>query len=578
MTGLSGRALAPGRAGHPRAAPSDRETRRGVLLVGDQRTVLSNGREDMRRRWRSGRRGGSGSLLGVAVLAVVVGVPTAAGGQGAADGGESSVRETPDLVYDCETEAGQRQLRARVGMSLPGSGSVSTPIEPGGVTVEMTLPKPVVGELAGSGVSSVTGQAMLDVRLADRELSAGSGPRIVRFPGLTVAPTPLPQDSAVTLTATGEGPEITPAAAGELAVSAGRINLLLTSDRSGAEPGAGEGAGTDGETGGDDGDNATGDSSTAPGTAPGTDSGEDGEAAPAATDEPGDGAPAIPAFDCVPAPDQDTVIGTVTVDGEGPATPDRSPEAGVGEPDALPDSGDGGDVAAAQQGEVPEDCVDFADKNNAWCAYMGGYTNIKKLGAATRIDPGIVNIALPVAAPCDDGSEWYWFCMDAAALLQHNGTQQLPPTRNSFHAFDFMPNSATVRLTQVGAMDLVVRMRIDGAEGGSVVAHANLLLQLEDVSVNGERLEVGPECRTEEPLEVQLTADYPGDYTPTNGGFLDGYVRIPPFAGCGVDENLDPLLTGLISGPDNYVKMTQGQICSIRSASDCPPSPPELVR
>ena len=56
------------------------------------------------------------------------------------------------------------------------------------------------------------------------------------------------------------------------------------------------------------------------------------------------------------------------------------------------------------------------------------------------------------------------------------------------------------------------------------------------------------------------------------------YTDIPPFTGCGVGEDLDPLLTGLISGKDNYVKMTQGAICDIRTERTCPPAPPELQR
>ncbi len=240
---------------------------------------------------------------------------------------------------------------------------------------------------------------------------------------------------------------------------------------------------------------------------------------------------------------------------------------------------DGGRVGtSAQAADIPEDCVDFADLNNAWCAYLGGYTNVDRMGAAMRIDPGIVNLALPIIGPCNDGSEWFWFCQTARAELRHNGEKKLPPTRNSFHAFDFMPNEATVELTQIGDMEIEVRAQVVAPYDGSVIARATLSVRVYDVTVNGVALDVGENCRTQEPITVALTADYPGDYTPATGGFLDGYTDIPPFSGCGVDGDLDPLLTGLISGKDNYVKMTQGQICDIRTERYCPPVPPELQR
>jgi hypothetical protein len=58
------------------------------------------------------------------------------------------------------------------------------------------------------------------------------------------------------------------------------------------------------------------------------------------------------------------------------------------------------------------------------------------------------------------------------------------------------------------------------------------------------------------------------------GGFLSGTATIPPFHGCGSGENLDPLFTASLSGPGNYIRVTQGPICDTTSpfepGSPCP--------
>ena len=38
------------------------------------------------------------------------------------------------------------------------------------------------------------------------------------------------------------------------------------------------------------------------------------------------------------------------------------------------------------QGEIPDECEQIRDEGVAWCAYIGGYSNIDSLDAASRID------------------------------------------------------------------------------------------------------------------------------------------------------------------------------------------------
>ncbi len=518
---------------------------------------------------RKGSRGGRLAALGAVVLVGALGAPAASEGQSTGD--TPPQRRSAELLYHCDTESGQRDLRARVELSIPGTASG----ERIGVTVRATLGEQVVAELAADGAAEVTGvvSATVLVRETGRETGTardgtGEVDGSVLLPDLTVPATPLPAEGSLTLTGSGQTRRLTTDGPGEYRVSADRFNLLLGWQPPGADPGDGS-DGAESEPGGGE---------------PGGDEESTPDSDPAPTPDAGGGAaaagrrqvPPARAFDCTPAPGQNTTITTLTVSGDATTEPGTDAE----EPEQHPDGPlDGGRIdTSAQAADIPEDCVDFADLNNAWCAYLGGYTNIDRMGAAMRIDPGIVNLALPIIGPCNDGSEWFWFCQTARAELRHDGERRLPATRNSFHAFDFMPNEATVELTQVGDMEIEVRAQVVAPYDGSVVARATLSVRVYDVTVNGVALDVGENCRTREPITVALTADYPGDYTPATGGFLDGYTDIPPFSGCGVDGDLDPLLTGLISGKDNYVKMTQGQICDIRTERYCPPVPPELQR
>jgi hypothetical protein len=97
--------------------------------------------------------------------------------------------------------------------------------------------------------------------------------------------------------------------------------------------------------------------------------------------------------------------------------------------------------------------------------------------------------------------------------------------------------------------------------------------QLTYAEINGVEIKLGPNCRTATLIDVTLLG-VAASYSITEGGILQGVIDIPPFSGCGVDEDLDPIITGLVSGPGNYVKMTQGPVCTIISGLKCPPVVP----
>ena len=96
-------------------------------------------------------------------------------------------------------------------------------------------------------------------------------------------------------------------------------------------------------------------------------------------------------------------------------------------------------------------------------------------------------------------------------------------------------------------------------------------ITLSDVTVDRVPVDVGPDCQTGTPAHLHLIAPAgyypqnvppselkgkPGEFQPLGGGgpggYLQGTADIPAFSGChnGADD-LDPLLTAMISGPGN---------------------------
>ncbi|WP_298175903.1 DUF6801 domain-containing protein [Saccharomonospora sp.] len=479
-------------------------------------------------------------VIGAVVLAGVLGVPSASGGQPVPDDGARVEHESAELLYHCETGTRQHEVKVSVGLSLPESSPVEATVEPTDVTVRLALGEPVVAELAERGVSSVTGSTRFSASVAT-EAQDDAVPGAVAFPELAIDSTPLPDNGELRVAATGVGPEITPTVPGELTFSAGRLNLILGWQPEESEPEAGS------ENGPDDTDDGNPD------------------------DGPETEVPAV-AFDCAPESGQDVTIGSFAVRGEAQEEPgDEQPSPTPGAEAPSPD-GRAAPKNEVAQGEVPDECEQISDEGVAWCAYLGGYSNIDGLGAASRIEPGIVNLAVGSAMLCEDRPG---FCQTTVGELNYQGKKQFPPSRNHFHAFDFMPNSAMVELSQLSPMEIEIFFLPTPPYDGLVTVNVDMSIRVYDVEVNGTALEVGDNCRTEEPMGVVLTATYPS-YDVDSGGILDGFTDIPPFSGCGKNGELDALMTGLISGEEYYVKMTQGAICELRNGNGCPPPHPEL--
>jgi hypothetical protein len=265
---------------------------------------------------------------------------------------------------------------------------------------------------------------------------------------------------------------------------------------------------------------------------------------------------------CAPARGQDTTLASVPV---------SAPAGGGKTRRATPlDDGD----------PLPE-CEKFEEADVAGCTYLTGYSNVKKLGGAALVLPGIMNIALFNATSCGN----LRFCISADANLNYRpdpskpGKPQLPPSPATFLTFGFMPTKGTLELTQEGLIHIQIVLDFNDPTQSAVTATGQMWIRLFDVTVNGRALDVGDRCRTVRPMDLSLSAD-PNTYSINDGGVLFGTVEIPPFGGCrNADEDLDKLLTGSISGPDNYLKMTQGSLCTFDPPPTfgCPPLVPTPV-
>lgn len=286
------------------------------------------------------------------------------------------------------------------------------------------------------------------------------------------------------------------------------------------------------------------------------------------------------AVPCTLNPGQNSTLATVfaSPDGTGPGRQGR-PEGGDLRRGPSPERS----LAAT---DIPADCEEIGEDIGdpfalTMCAYMTGYSNVKKLNSAMLFPYAIINIAGTGYYDCSPPGK-IRFCIPFKARLNSGGKTGFPTAKSTFLTYGFMPTTATVEVTQATPfMDILVELDfiLDDEDGDSslVTATAKFNMRVHDAKINGAPLDVGPNCGLARPMEAKLTATA-AEYGPDRGGPLAGEAEIPPFTGCGVDEDLDPIFTASISGPGNFVKMTQGNACTMQSGFGCPPEKPIPLR
>ncbi|NUT51520.1 MAG: hypothetical protein HOV94_30120 [Saccharothrix sp.] len=157
---------------------------------------------------------------------------------------------------------------------------------------------------------------------------------------------------------------------------------------------------------------------------------------------------------------------------------------------------------------------------------VDGVTRIAKLQSDLVIGPGRLDAELDLSSGTITGDLW------------------LPPSDGYFIVFGFVPTTARTEMIPVGKVTGTIF-------DGQVNAHAEVDIKLGDVAVDRQPLDVGPACVTAEPASLDVFG--PFEMTKMK---LTGSYAIPTFGGCQGRERLDPLFTGLISGPGNTIELT----------------------
>jgi hypothetical protein len=155
--------------------------------------------------------------------------------------------------------------------------------------------------------------------------------------------------------------------------------------------------------------------------------------------------------------------------------------------------------------------------------------------------------------------------------IRHLGELSFPDAESTFLTFGFQPTTARVEFIKEPVT--IVTVQEPGGQPDTTVGYYQRL-RLYDVKVNGVPLDVGPDCRTASPIDTVLHGAH-DEYDVLGGGTLRGVIEIPPFTGCGSGgEDLSPLFTAAISGPDNAIEVNQSDVCQIAAGCTVPAVPP----
>lgn len=216
------------------------------------------------------------------------------------------------------------------------------------------------------------------------------------------------------------------------------------------------------------------------------------------------------------------------------------------------DRGDGDEPKPAEQAEAQQ---------AEGCGGEGLMVQMKINGTSRLANPNIDG-DLTVGPGLFDGV----VCGNVTEEGRIEGDLKLPPAEGYFVAFRFMPSTNTTEFIQRGKATGTVRNLDMGAMTADVDMTVRLFVLVRDVKQDGVPLNVGKQCRTTRPSAIRIKGKVnlaPGAETEVKSRYA-----ISPFTGCGATEELDPLITGLVSGPDN-LQITRMTSCGV--GAECPP-------
>jgi hypothetical protein len=482
-----------------------------------------------RRGWRARE------IARVTIIGAVLAATGMAAGAGATTSQRTAILSRVSLAYTCGFPSGPQPVSVLAQASFPAAGTAGQPIQPTGAAVNVTLRPAAVANLTQQRATAVTAIARLATVVAQH-----GRPVTVSWPRLTAPAVPVPANGSMTLTTSGPVPPVTATAPGDVTFTAAGLSLALTLEHAG-------------------------------GTAT---------------------TPAVMRVRCTLTPGQDARLASVPV-AAAPSVPVPRQTA-----PARQAAGPGTNFCPKLHKALklnprfplpkppPGSNILHSPGLPPYCAFADGYSDVLKLKGAAFLGPGLsvvspfLNSIINFHPP-----KINYFQQDSAAELSFRGLREFPPARATFLAFGFTPASAVMHLTEIGTMNVVTV----GAAAPPQCTHpcpaittvsSRLQLRIDGVTVNGVPLNVGPHCGTA-PFDVIVKGSDASTppYSFITGGPLTGTVTIPPFTGCGVGENLDPLFNGSISGPGNFSLLTQGVVCQQGNPSiGCPPIPPKPLR
>jgi len=222
------------------------------------------------------------------------------------------------------------------------------------------------------------------------------------------------------------------------------------------------------------------------------------------------------------------------------------------------------------------------------CAKAAGFTDARKLNEAALVGPGLTDLVLGIPSFFKSIPPIYGYLYQrGAGRFEYHGLPELPPAHATLLTFGFTPVSATIQISEIGALNVAL---ISCGTGTKLCPHRPLLnralffgrvtLRISDVHVNGVPLNVGPHCQTATPFNLELTGVPPTYNIPLIHGVLTGTATIPTFSGCANGpDNLNPIFDATVSGPGNFVKVTQAVPCfqAQPTPTTCPPRKPKPV-
>ena len=422
------------------------------------------------------------------------------------------------VAYACQFPFGNEQTNVVIAAAFPTAAAAGRPIQPTGIQITAVLPESAVGELRKANAASVGASDSLAVTEAYPAKTAAADWR-----ASTPATAVLPPSGGLQLVTAGTAPPAAGPSQGTITFTAGRLVLAL-----------------------------------APRTAAGM-----------ATD------PVTVRVACAPTAGANVRLASVSV----------SPVAAS----TSPAGAQGNQRLARHKLKLPKGCghIKVVGTGVATCGYITGYSDVQKLYGAALLQPrrparpGLVNVDLGWRHVFKPGELIEY----STGELYYRGRHELPPVRATFLAFRFVPVTATLGITELTPIKIVSISGIT-APPYPITIHATsrVAISLSNVDVNGVPLAVGPHCRPVSSVRLSLTGHGyntipPKGYTLPTGGPLSGTLTVPAFTGCGVTENLDAVLTASISGPRNFLKMTQGQLCGPSQPQNwtCPPPVPKPI-